>query len=63
MIQTNLFTKQKQTQRLREQTSGRQREAWGAGTVKTLGSTGTQGIDGYTRLYLKWITTRSYRIA
>ena len=38
-----LFTKQKQTHRLREQTYGCQREGWGAGIVKKLGWTGTHG--------------------
>ena len=38
-----LFTKQKQTHRLREQTYGCQQEGWGAGIVKKLGWTGTHG--------------------
>ena len=49
----NLFTKQKQTQRLREWTYGRG-EGWGKGIVREF------GIDMYTLLYLKWITTDLY---
>ena len=54
MIQTNLFTKQKQTHRLREQIYGYQE-----------GRVGGEGkidwefdIDMYTLLYLKWITKK-----
>ena len=47
MIQVNLFAKQKQTHRLREQPYGYQGEGWGRGIVKEL------GIDMYTLLYLK----------
>ena len=45
MIQINLFTKQKQTHRLRKQTYGYQREKWG---VKLGG-----WINIYTLLYIK----------
>ena len=48
----NLFTKQKQIPRLREQTYGCQREGWGEGIVREF------GMDMYTRLYLKWITNK-----
>ena len=50
----NLFTKQKQSHRLREQTYGYgyegQGEGWGKGIVREFGM--------YTLLYLKWITNR-----
>ena len=52
MIQINLFTKQKHTHRLREQTYGYQGEGWGEGIVRQF------GIDMYTLLYLKWITNK-----
>ena len=54
MIQMNLFTKQRQTHRLREQTYGYRGggEGWGEGIVREL------GIDMYTLLYLKWITNK-----
>ena len=45
----NLFTKQKQTHRLREQTYGYRGE----------GIDWEFGIDMYTLLYLKWITNRT----
>ena len=48
----NLFTKQKQTHRLREQTYGYQGEGWEGGIVREF------GIDMYTLLYLKWITNK-----
>ena len=51
MIQMNLFTKQKQTHRLRERTYG----SWGKvreGIDREL------GIDMYTLPYLKWITDK-----
>ena len=41
MIQANLFTKQKQTHRLREQTYGYQGEGWGEGYLGSLGLTCT----------------------
>ena len=44
VIQMNLFTKQKQTHRLRERTRG---EGWGGGIDWD------SGIDIYTLLYLK----------
>ena len=44
----NLFMKQKQTHRLREQTYG----YWGEEIVREF------GIDMYTLLYLKWITNK-----
>ena len=43
----NLFTKQKQTHKLRERTDG---ESCGEGIVREF------GMDMYTLLYLKWIT-------
>ena len=48
----NLFTKQKQTHRLREQTYGCQGEEWGKETV------GAFGMDMYTLLYSKKITNK-----
>ena len=48
----NLFTKQKQTHRLREQTYGNRGEGWGEGIVREF------GIDMYILLCLKWITTK-----
>ena len=50
IIQMNLFTKQKETHRLREGTCGCQGEGLGEGIV------GEFGMDMYTLLYLKWIT-------
>ena len=47
----NLFTKQKQTHRLRERTYGYQ-DGRGRGTVREFGT------DIYTLLYLKWITNK-----
>ena len=47
MIQTNLFTKQKQTHRLREQLMVTREEGLGGGIVREF------GIDIYTLLYLK----------
>ena len=43
----SLFTKQKQTHRLREGTYGYLREGWEEGIVREF------GIDMYTLLYLK----------
>ena len=48
MIQMNLFTKQKETHRLRKQTYGCQ----GEGVVKDFGKV------MYTLLYLKWIPSK-----
>ena len=48
----NLFTKQKQTHRLREGTYGYWGEEWEAGIDWEF------GIDMYTLLYLKWITKK-----
>ena len=48
MIQMNLFIKQKQTHRLREQAYGYQGERVGRRARES-------GIDMYTLLYLKWI--------
>ena len=48
----NLFTKQKQTHRLREQTYGCQGEEWGKETVRAF------GMDMYTLLYPKKITNK-----
>ena len=47
MIQINLFTKQKQTHRLREQTYSYQGGRVGGGIVREFGT------DVYTLLYLK----------
>ena len=52
IIQMNLFTKQKQTHKLREQIYGYQGEGCGGGRVREF------GIDIYTLLYLKWITNK-----
>ena len=52
MIQMNLFTKQKQTHRLREQTYGYQRGRGGGGIVREFGT------DIYTLLCFKWITNK-----
>ena len=48
----NLFTKLKQTHRLREGTYGYQGGRVGEGIVKEF------GIDMYRLLYLKWITNK-----
>ena len=58
MIQMNLFTKHTDTHRLRKLTYGYGR---GAGREKRIAR--EFGIDMYTLLYLKWITTRTYCIA
>ena len=47
----NLFTKQKETHRLRERTYGFQRG-------EEEGSDSEFGMDLYTLLYLKWITNK-----
>ena len=52
MIQMNLFTKQKETHRLREQTWGCQGEGEGKGIVREF------GMDRYTLLYFKWVTNK-----
>ena len=52
MVQVNLFTKQKQTHRLREQLMVTREEGLGGGIVREF------GIDIYTLLYLKWITNK-----
>ena len=49
MIQMNLFTKQKQTHKLRERTDG---ESCGEGIVREF------GMDMYTLLYLKWMINK-----
>ena len=49
----NLFTKQKQTHSLREGTYGSQAE----GRVREF------GMDMYTLLYLKWVTSKNQCIA
>ena len=48
MIQIYLFTKQKQTHRLRDLKG----EGWGEGIVREF------AIDMYMLLYLKWITNK-----
>ena len=48
----NLFTKQKQTHRLREGTYGYRGKGGGGGIVREF------EIDMYTLLYLKWITNK-----
>ena len=48
----NLFTKQKQTHRLRERTYGYQGDGCGEGIVREFGT------DMYTLLYLKRITNK-----
>ena len=48
----NIFTKQKRTRRLREQTYGYWGEGWREGIVKEF------GIGMYTLLYLKRITNK-----
>ena len=50
MIQTSIFTKQKQTHRLREQLMVTRKKEW-RGRIDW-----EFGIDMYTLLYLKWIT-------
>ena len=52
MTQTNLFRKQEQTHRLREQTYGYQGEGWGRGIDWEF------GIDIYTLLYLKYVINK-----
>ena len=52
MIQTNLLTKQKETQRLREGTYGYQGEGWRERIVREF------EMDLYTLLDLKWITNK-----
>ena len=55
MIQINLFTKQKQTHKLRERTYGYWSggEGWGGG-----GKIREFGIDMYTLICIKWITNK-----
>ena len=48
----NLFTKQKQTHRLRERTSAWLGKGWEEGIIREF------GIDMYTLLYLKWKTNK-----
>ena len=48
----SLFTKHRETHRLKEQTYGRQGEGWEEGIVREC------GMDMYTLLYLKWITNK-----
>ena len=48
----NLFTKQKETHRLKKGTYGCQGEGWGKGQL------GTFELDMYTLLYLKWVTNK-----
>ena len=48
----NLFTKQKQTHRLRERTYDYWAEGWEEGIVREF------GMDMYALLYSKWITNR-----
>ena len=50
--QMNLFTKQKETQWLREQIYGCWRNNKGEGTAREF------GVDMHTPLYLKWIPTK-----
>ena len=52
MIEMKLFTKQKQTHRLREWTYGCQGKSLGEGIVREF------GMDRYTLLHLKWITNK-----
>ena len=52
MIQVNLLTKGKQPHRLREQAYSCQREVWEEGIVRDF------GMDIYTLIYLKWITSK-----
>ena len=52
MIQMNLFTKQKQTHRRKEQTMVTRGDRWREGIVREC------GVDMYTLLYLKWITNK-----
>ena len=52
-MQMNLLTKQKETHKRREPTFGCPgQEGWGEGIVREF------GIDMYTLLYLKWITSK-----
>ena len=53
MIQINLFTKQKKTHRLREQTYGCWGKGWGEGRVREFGN------NMYILLYLKWMTNKA----
>ena len=53
MIQMNLFTKQKQTHRLREGNSGYRGGKGGRGGIVR-----EFGFNMYTLLYLKWITNK-----
>ena len=52
MIQMNLFTKQKESHRLREQAHGCQARGMGQGRVREF------RINMYTLLYFKWITKK-----
>ena len=52
MIQMNLFTKQKESHRLREQTHVCQGREMGQRRVREL------GINMYTLLYFRWITKK-----
>ena len=51
-MQTDLLTKQGQTHGLREGTYGYQGQGWEEGLLRQL------GMDVYTLLYLKWITSK-----
>ena len=51
MVQINLFSKQKETHRLRKGTNYYQREGVGGWIVREFGKM-------YTLLYLKWITKK-----
>ena len=57
LIEVNVFTRKKQTHRLREETYGCPKEGCGEGIVKEF------GIYMYTWLYLKWIINRTYCVA
>jgi len=52
MIQMNLFTKQKQTHRLREGSYGYRWERRKEGPVREF------GMDLYILVYLKWVTNK-----
>ena len=52
MLQMSLFTKQKQTHKLRERTCVVRGEGWREGIVREF------GIVMYTLLYLKWTTSK-----
>ena len=56
MIQMNLLAKQKETHRLREQTYGCQAGGEGKNSGEGIGR--EFGMDMYTLLYLKWITSK-----